>query len=326
MALMVFVSANVSCTQLSGIATLFKPERPFRGNNSPLSPLSQTQTGVGIDVFVIRVPYDRRELFERFWNDVFENEIPIETRNRLYQNGLRQGMLSAKIPVSLERLLDLKDIPPQNPFIKVSQAGPAALGEPLFKRFEITMLQKQPVEFPTCDTIPKLPVLAMVDGKPAGKVYENACGKILITTDEQPDGSVLVKTVPEIHFGAETREITAEHGAFRPRVFRSKIQFDQLAVETKLLLGQWVVIGPETRHRAGFGRDILSQGDGDKEQILIGIRLRQTQKDGIHDRNGIAVLKISDDTASLRSDNDGERQNVPRYPASLADQEMLRAL
>ena len=294
---------SVSCTHLSNITDVFKRDNVhLRGSqNSLMSPVALAESGVRIDVFVITIPYDRRELLERFWNDVEESEIPIAVRNDLYKNGLRQGMLPSKIPVSFERLLELKDIPPQRPFEQVIKTGSAASEEPLRKYRDIIMMRKQPLECPISDEmIPKLPVLTMVDGKPTGQVYSNACGKIWISTDEQPDGSVLVKTIPEIHFGGVIRKYTSEAGEYNRKTYISKLQFDQLAVETKLLLGQWVVIGPETRQNAGFGRDIFSRGEGTPEQIFVAIRLRQTSKDGIHDRNDIAVLRISDDRTQER--------------------------
>ena len=296
---------SVSCTHLSDISSVFKREKDrFRGNSSSLmSPVALAESGVAIDVFVIRVPYDRHEFLERFWNDVEESEIPINVRNDLYKNGLRQGMLPSKIPVSFERLLELKNIPPQKPFEQVVRTGSAATDEPLHKCLTVKMMQKQPMEFPINEEgkmIPKLSVLAMVDGKPSGKAYPNACGKIWITTDEQPDGSVLVKTIPEIHYGGVTSKYASEAGVLFRNTYISKLSFDQLAVETKLLLGQWVVIGPEMRQNTGFGRDIFRQGHSAPEQILIAIRLRQTSKDGIHDRNDIAVLRMTDDLSLER--------------------------
>ena len=302
---------SVSCTHLSDLTVIFRRDNArFRGNsNSLMKPVALAESGVVIDVYVIRIPYDRHELLERFWNDVEESEIPITIRNDLYKNGLRQGMLPSKIPVSFERLLELKDIPPQRPFEQVILTGPAATGEPLHKSVNIKMMRKQSMEFPIYEEgkmIPKLNVLAMVDGQPTGKNYPNACGKIWISTDEQPDGSVLVKTIPEIHYGGVTSKYTSEASELKRTSYISKLQFDQLAVETKLLLGQWVVIGPETRQNTGFGRDIFSQGEGNPEQILMAIRLQQTSKDGIHDRNDIAVLRISDDLLQERQ-TDGEQ-------------------
>ena len=314
---------SVSCTPWSGITAIFQRDKPFHGgSNSPFSPVSLAQNAVAIDVYVIRIPYDRRELLERFWLDVDESEIPITVRNSLCHHGLRQGMLSSKIPVSLERLLELRDIPPQKPYVQVTQAG-GATTELLHEYKTVPMMRKQPLEFPICERnmIPKLPVLAVVDGNPGGQVYENAVGKILITTDEQPDGSVLVKTVPEIHYGGKTSKYSSEAGELTRIVFQSKLSFDQLAVETKLLLGQWVVIGPEMRQHAGFGRDILSRGDGDPEQILVGIRLTQTSKDGIHDRNEIAVLRISDEKSSSAWIDDEEVNTGSDFSPNFADQE-----
>jgi len=283
---------------------------------------------VRIDVYFIRIPYQRRELLEQFWNDVDESEIPVLVRNSLYKHGLRQGMLPSKIPVSLEKLLDLRDIPPQKPFEQVYQPG-SSVWAPLHEKKTVPLLRKQQVEFPTWfpdieSTIPKLPVLAVVDGNPSGQVYTNVKGKILISADEQPDGSVIVKTIPEIHYGGVSSKITSEAGLYKRETNISKLQFDQLTVETKLLLGQWVVIGPEMRQNAGFGRDILSRGECDPEQILIGIRLMQTSKDGIHDRNEIAVLNISDDKSNQRQKDDDELKEESRFPSNIADQELGR--
>jgi hypothetical protein len=284
----------ISCTQISERLTLFSPKSV--NNNTTLAPLPLTQSGVVLDIYKIRVPYNRRELLDELWNETEEKEIPLDLRNKLQKNGLRQGIIPVKIPVSLSRLLDLKNVVPQRPFQIVKDY---ATKEDLSKRYTaVVMMKNQPLEFPTCDPIPELPILAIVDGNPSGRVYRNVKGVILITTDEQPDGSVIMKTVPEIHFGDESRKVVSEGGVYKPMVWQPKLSFDQLEVKTKLLLGQWVIIGPDSRSPGGFGKDILSRGNGDPEQIIIAIRLVQTQKEGIHDRNDIPVLNISDESES----------------------------
>ena len=313
-----------SCAYLPTLGGILHrdPESARGGKNSPLPAMQLPETGVVLDVYIIRIPYDRRELLEQFWNDTEEGEIPIETRNALYHHGLRQGMLSAKLPVSLARLLELRDIPPQKPFEKVLTADNLAGGEILHKCKTIPMMHKQPVDFPTFNPIPKLPVLALVDGRPSGQVYIDAEGSILISTEEQPDGSVIVKTIPEIHYGEEKGKTTSVGGEWRRAVYKPKISFDQLMVETKLLLGQWVVIGPENRNSSGFGRDILSQNKGTQEDLLIAIRLKQTRKDGIHDRNDIVLNASNEIRLPQRRDDDDLETLSNNMPVSLADQEL----
>lgn len=281
----------VSCAPLSRWTTIFeKDAEEFHGDGkSPLSAIT-LETGVILDVYVIRVPYDRRELVAEFWNDVDENEVPMEIRKELHNHGLRQGILPSKIPVSLARLLELRDIPPQKPFETVRTVDDINAKETLHTRRTTKMIKNQAVPFPTRSPISKLPVLASVDGKPSGHTYHNAVGIISVATEELPDGSVKVKTVPEIHYGDETGRITSVTGMYTRDVTIQKLAFDQLTVETKLLLGQWVVIGPDLRKSVGFGRDILTQGSStDPEQLLFAVRLMQIKKDGIHDRNDIAL-------------------------------------
>jgi hypothetical protein len=289
------MSLAVSCSHLSQLSSLFKKEtEEFRGSgNTPLSAISLHETGVVLDIYEIQVPYDRRELLAQFWEDVDENEIPSEIRNELNKYGLRQGILSSKIPASLARLLGSEDFAPQRPFEKVTTIENINAKKPLELCKTVTMTKNQPLAFPTCPTITKLPILTVVDGYPTGQDYHNARGFILITTEELPDGSVKLKTVPEIHFGDEAGKITSNGGVYTRQVTKSKLSFDQLAVETKLLLGQWVVIGPDLRKNGGFGRDILTQGNSTvPEQIIIAIRLNQTKKDGTHDRNGLALTGV----------------------------------
>ncbi|MDR1494269.1 MAG: hypothetical protein LBT05_16360 [Planctomycetaceae bacterium] len=296
--LIAFSGIAISCTQISERLHLFST---MQENKPTLAPLPLSETGVVLDIYKIRVPYNRRELLEELWNETEEKEIPLETRNELYKHGLRQGQIAVKIPVPLSRLLDLQNVVPQRPFQIVKNP---ATKEDLSKRYTaIAMMKNQPLEFLTCDPIDELPVLNLVDGNVAGRVYRNAKGVILVTTDEQPDGSVIMKTVPEIHFGDESSKYISEGGQYKPLFWQSKLSFDQLEVKTKLLLGQWVIIGPDSRSPGGFGKDILSRGNGDPEQIIIAIRLVQTHKEGIYDRNDIPVLNISKEQIPTNEEN-----------------------
>ena len=301
------LSVSISCSSIkdyfSGIGKKIEPH----SGKSPLNAVKFPPSGVVIDFYRIRVPYLKRHLAEELWNEAEEMDISPELRNQLRLHGFRQGRLGTRVPASLLQLLELKDDVIKKPYVLETKLSDAAVGEPLCTRFTgVNMVKDQPVEFNTADIMPSLPVLAIVNGKPVGREYRNAQGKIRVTTDEQPDGSVILTTVPEIHYGEETRKMIAVGGVLSSRTVRPKQTFDQLTVKTKLLLGQWVLIGPTMKNEGGFGNKILSRDMGDPEQILIAIRLVKTQKDGVHDRNDIPILKIRDSKTSEEQNHEDE--------------------
>ena len=306
---------GVSC---SAITTFFdgNEDQKITGKNGILRTPKLPEDAVSVDIYKIRVPYSKRELLANLWERADEHDIPIETRKELYRNGLRAGTLGSSIPIELSRLLELRDQPVTSPTEeKLRNAADEMKNPRLATRYSMTVQKGVPVLIETCEPLERLSLFANVNGEGKGQTYHNAFGVLQLSCQEQLDGSVKMKIVPEIHFGEVVTRTISQGGIMHKVPVHPKHTFDKMAIESHLLLGQWLIIGPNGES-FGFGNRIFVQEMGDPEQRLIAIRIVQTQHDGIHDRNDIATLDWIPDE-NMKSEQKYTEQDHEDQPISL---------
>ena len=302
-----------SC-QLLNIILDGKEDEKSTGNGFlqalPLSPDS-----VVVDVYKIRVPHDKRELVQALWQKSDRLDMPVETERKLYDQGLRVGRLGSHVPVELSRLLELRDQPIVSPIAeKKRDVADEQVFPQLTTRHSPVIRNGVPVAIETCDPKERLSLFAMVDGEALGQTYHKAFGVIQLHCKEENDGSVKITAIPEIHYGDIHSRPVSQNGVKYIENTRNKISMDHLKIDVKLLLGQWLIIGP-TGGQFGVGNRIFVHERGDPEQRLLAIRLVRTQKDGIHDRNDIATLDWVPEQKEDSHDQEDEPISIEKIKA-----------
>src|SRR5262245_56325192 len=66
---------------------------------------------VVLEVFSVHFRRDDHELYRAIWQEVDEQALPMELRQRLIGNGFRAGVVSSHLPQAVQRLLELNSQP-----------------------------------------------------------------------------------------------------------------------------------------------------------------------------------------------------------------------
>ncbi|HEY5312751.1 MAG TPA: hypothetical protein VIK18_09525, partial [Pirellulales bacterium] len=90
-------------------------EHPAHGRLNASQPSIQT---VALDVIIARVPLGEATTNGDVWNEIDEQPLSAELRGLLAANGLRAGVIGTRLPVALQRLLNLSDRPPSDDPVK----------------------------------------------------------------------------------------------------------------------------------------------------------------------------------------------------------------
>jgi len=253
------------------------------GAGSPLSPLQVAGDSVLLEVLFVRLPTGDQETHEPLWNDVDEQQLPVEARQRLEANGFRVGLASARLPPLLEGLLNLGDAPPP----KADEHRVELGTESTIRGWKRQVREGEPGEIVVTGQQSPLPRLAVLvrsdDGEVSGEVFHKAKAIFVEKAFPQIDGRVRIELVPEIEYGDPASQyLPGDGGNFELRVQSPRKVFDRLRIDATLSPGQILILGCRPARDGSLGSHYFTeQGpDGPRQQLLL-IRLAQANRDDL---------------------------------------------
>ncbi len=258
---------------------------PQTKNPTPsiLQPTQMPPGGAALEVFSIHMPPGEPDLDRQIWEEVDEQQFPVEVRRRLEKNGFRAGVLAGQIPPSLSRLLDLKGKPGSGG--DVQQVSVADLVKPAqVSTQHLQTRAGERCEIAASGVLEKMPILVSEAGEIRGLTYEQAQGIFAMQVAPQPDGRVQLELVPEIHHGGPRQHIVGEQSFFRLETSRAKRAFDELKLTAVLSPGGMLLLGSQPNRQGSLGHYFFLESNGRDDRFdekLILVRLCQTQHDDL---------------------------------------------
>jgi hypothetical protein len=244
-----------------------------------LQPQLMPPGSVAVEVFSICLPPDNPELAARVWEEVDEQDFPVEVRRRLEKNGFRMGILAGQIPPALSQLLELKGKPGAGG--DVQRVNVAELATPA--RVTIQHMQTQAgqrYEIAASSVLDKMPVLAAEAGEIHGLTYEQAQGIFAMHVTPQPDGRVELELTPEVHHGQAKQHRVGDQAFFRWEIGRPKRAFDDLKLTATLGPGAMLLLSSRPNRQGSLGHYFFQESNGQDDrfdQKLVLVRICQTQ-------------------------------------------------
>jgi len=257
---------------------------------SPLRPVRMWPDSVALDVFFVRFPACDAEDAATLWAEADEMHLPADVRQRLTQNGFRVGLLGGQVPISLSRLLELKDKPA--PGCRSLETQVANLEhEPRVVRRHMELRAGVRTEVIASDVQEELPVLRCCPAGVEGETFRSAQAVFALSVANERDGRVRVRLIPEIHHGESKLRYVSTQGAIRIQSGRAKRAFEDLAMEALLAPGHILVMGTLKERPGTIGHRFFAENvDGRVEYKLLVLRLAQTQHDELFDPADVIPL------------------------------------
>jgi hypothetical protein len=250
---------------------------------SPLSPLQAAGDSVLLEVLFVRLPPGSQEVHAPLWNDIDEQQFPVEARQRLEANGFRVGLAAARLPPLLEGLLNLGDAPPP----KADEHRVELGTESTIRGWKRQVREGEPREIVVSGQQAPLSRLAVLlrndDGEVSGEVFHKAQAIFVEKAFPQNDGRVRVELVPEIVYGdPQNRFVPGDSGNFEFRVQSPRKVFDRLRIDVTLSPGQILILGGRPEREGSLGSHYFTEqgSDGPRQQLLL-IRLAQANRDDL---------------------------------------------
>jgi hypothetical protein len=248
-----------------------------------LQPTQMPPGSVALEVVSVCLPADNPELANRVWEEVDEQDFPVEIRRQLEKNGFRAGVLAGQIPPALSQLLDFKGKPSSAGAVQHVKIADLA-NPPRVSTEHMQTHEGQRYEIASSSVIDKMPILATEGGELHGLTYEEAQGIFALHVKLRPDGRVELELIPEIHHGQTRQHWVGDQSIFRLETGRPKRSFDDLKLTATLGPGAMLLLSSLPNRQGSLGHYFFLESnnhDDRFDQKLILIRVCQTQHDDL---------------------------------------------
>ena len=296
--ILVFLFA-LSATFVFGCAKL---DQPTKKTSLTFPKGRLASDAVGLEVGVAQLDSHQEETFESFWNLLDQQELPIELRKLLDQNGLRVAVMPIHPPSLLNELVDPKPVDPEklNEFEKQLHAKKLLRPQPrMIIHDRISNREGQAHEVATSDVQGETSwVIRNGDEQTAG-FGNQVRGMMSITTYPNGDGSVRLLLRPEIHHGQSRPRIGVGQRSFLVESSQHVTPVDELKFEVTLRPGESLVVAP-TKDIAELGGILLGShgnavGNSDSKRAvpthrILMVRVVQTQMDDLFGKSNTEKL------------------------------------
>ena len=218
-------------------------------------PKSQMESdSIALRVAVAELDNLQKEEFESFIATT-DPKLPLDTRQLLDNNGLRVSVISDVNTSRLQRLLEPRVLERQ--WLNEQEAELAAAGklEPVARLETQRHVEKKRGETFSVEISPirteSIWQMHAMEGVRSDRARLAQC-QMRITSWPQPDGSVKVEFVPEIHHGLNLSRIGVDGQSFAVRNRRDIKELRELAFEVSVRPGETIVVAPtNTLERMG---------------------------------------------------------------------------
>lgn len=265
-----------------GCATWKKdPEKETTSSPNPnLRTHRMANDSVILEIAMVDLSGDPQQA-ERIWFQIDETPVDPQIRQQLWNNGLRVGIAPSALPPELAQLLEeqltMADVDPETgamaPGIRVNQ-----------QRHQVR--SGQAMQIATSPLQESLAWIVDDQGYRMGGTADQAECQFALRAYPRQDGSVRIKAIPEIHYGAarSSVDVTDNSMIFRPH--RDKRSFTNLEMAVDMQSGQTMIIGT-TPVGSQLGQLFLAQPNSVHEarNKVVLIRLGQVQLDDLFQRD-----------------------------------------
>ncbi|MFV1966972.1 MAG: hypothetical protein ACC628_16220 [Pirellulaceae bacterium] len=214
---------------------------------------------------------------ESLWTHVDEQHLPMDTRRRLQDNGLRTGLVGSQFPDELRRLLDRPGVN------ELFAAGRSPEETELFsqqKRLQMRAGQSHPI-LVTPGKREEMVVLLREEGTVRAQRFADPRGYFTIQSSPLGDGRVRLDLTPEIEHGELRQRIVGGQGSLLLKNSRERHIFEELRISTVLSPGQTLLLTC-TPAPKGLGEQLFVSGKSNAQaRTLMLVRLAQTQIDDL---------------------------------------------
>jgi hypothetical protein len=221
------------------------------------------------------------------WRGVDEQQIPVETRQKLARHGFRCGVVGGQLPSWLS-----DELANQSRRLELDESERTAVVSDLLTERRIQCRANQRRSVPVGVNCKELEVATGENDTEPPRKYKDAQCHLALTVNPKGDGQVELELVPEIQHGPMHQRWIGRDGLFRLDASRDSVRYDDLKVAATLLPGQTLVLSASPA-AGGLSQAFAGKAGGCLDQVssvpdatgsphrLVLLRSAQTQFDDL---------------------------------------------
>lgn len=224
---------------------------------------------VGIELGVAQLDSTQTETFEEFWTDLDQQELPLELRKRLDQNGIRAAIMSPSPPAILRALLEPKPIKLDELTElekQLHEEGLLRKKNRMITHERVSNREGQVRSVTISDHHPEASWIVRNGDKQTVGFGKSVQGLFSVTTYPQGDGSVRLVVQPEIRHGESRHRIGVVEHSFLMSRSQAVTKVDDLKFDVTLRPGETMVLAPTSdiaeMGKLLFGNSVASEAGG----------------------------------------------------------------
>ncbi len=238
----VVVLISIGCAPLNDSATA------TGSNGFSISRSSMNPGAVAVQLAVVQLDSDQRDMFEQYWSELDQMKLPLPVRKKADENGLRYAVMSPQVPIVLPQLLKRRELDlSQMDDLKRQMAEAGLLQSPsrMVSHQRIENDTGEEYEIITSDVYPqKRWSIADGGGVPLTGFGQLVRGVYRFSSFPQTDGSIRLLMLPEIHHGISKNRYDVSQRTFLLNESQIKTKVTPLEFAVDLKPGESLIIAP----------------------------------------------------------------------------------
>ncbi len=242
------ISVVLGIVASGGCAALKDQSPQRRENNFSLARRSMNPGAVAVQVAIVQLDSDQHDQFEHFWSLLDQTKVSLTARKIADANGLRYAVMSPQVPRVLPELLKSRPLDLSKlDDLKRQMAEAGLVKSPnrtvLHQRIENDTGEDH--EITTSNVYPQRAWAFMgPDSVPVKGSGQLVKGTYRFTSFPQPDGSVRLVLLPEVHHGIATNRFDVSQRTFLFNESQIETKVTPLEFKVDLKPGETVIIAP----------------------------------------------------------------------------------
>ena len=236
---------------------------------------------VGLEIGITQIDTSQADTIKRFWRDLDQQELSLETRQRLDKHGLKAAVMSQRPPSDFGDLVNPREVVLEelDGFQRqLYLRGKLKATDRMVSRNQVSTRQGQSHLIPVSVVHPSLSWTFETPAPLDEPAFDNQAiittgsadhvrGVISVRTYPHGDGSVGVFVQPQIHHGAVTQRYGATSSGFKFDQQQTIVVLEPLEFDVLLRTGETLVIGP-TAQVTQLGHLFFGEIDSSQDDSL----------------------------------------------------------
>ena len=256
-------------------------QSPTAYQPSALSVNRLASDAVGLEIGITQIDSSQTDTVKRFWRDLDQQELSLETRQRLDKHGLKAAVMSQRPPSDFGDLVNPREVVLEelDGFQRqLYLRGKLKATDRMVSRNQVSTRQGQSHLIPVSVVHPSLTWTFETPAPLDEPAFDNQAivttgaanhvrGVISVRTYPHGDGSVGVFVQPQIHHGAVTQRYGATSSGFKFDQQQTIVVLEPLEFDVLLRTGETLVIGP-TAQVTQLGHLFFGEIDSSQDDSL----------------------------------------------------------